>query len=198
MRISYDLETGIWGEPETLLSSDRTGLSITLPRVSPDGRFLLFCMADYGCFPIHRSGADIYMMDLRSGSYDRLGVNSDQADTWHSWSSNGRWFVFSSKRPDGLLARPYFAYVDQEGTVHKPFLLPQEDPAFYDDFLRTFNLPEFLVQPIQARGEELSRAVASGTWVKAQLPATGATPGAWPSSLPAGQGGNGSAGASYH
>lgn len=198
MRISYDLETGIWGEPETLLSSDRTGLSITLPRVSPDGRFLLFCMADYGCFPIHRSGADIYMMDLRSGSYDRLGANSDQADTWHSWSSNGRWFVFSSKRPDGLLARPYFAYVDQEGTVYKPFLLPQEDPAFYDDFLRTFNLPEFLVQPIEARGEEMSRAVASGTWVKAQLPVTGATPGAWPSSLPAGQGGNGSAGASYH
>jgi len=52
-RVSYDPDTDTWGEAETVLSSGETGLSILLPRVSPDGKYLLFCMCDYGCFPIY-------------------------------------------------------------------------------------------------------------------------------------------------
>ena len=63
-------------------------------------------------------------------------------DTYHSWSSNSRWFVFASKRDDGLYGKPYFCYVDRQGHAHKPFVLPQQDPQFYDMNLKSFNVPE--------------------------------------------------------
>jgi len=176
MRIRCDVEAHTWGPLETVLSAQETGRSITLPRLSPDGRFLLFCMSAYGCFPIHHADADLYMMDLRTGGYRRLEANSEQADTWHSWSSNGRWFVFSSKRPDGLLARLYLAHVDEAGNVGRPFLMPQEDPSFYDTFLKTYNVPELVTGPVRVRGEDIAGAIRSDKWAKAELPVTAATP----------------------
>jgi hypothetical protein len=161
MRIACDIDKAEWGEPETVLSAAETGLSITLPRASPDGRFLAFCMSDYGCFPIYQESADIYLMDLGTREWRRLPVNSERADTWHSWSSNGRWLVFSSKRENGLLARPHFSHVGTDGTVSKPFVLPQRDPGFYDALLKTYNVPELIAEPVRLHGEDLAVAVRS-------------------------------------
>jgi hypothetical protein len=98
---------------------------------------------DYGTFPIWHKESDLWMMDLRTGMVDTLQVvNSDMSDTYHSWSSNSRWFVFASKRDDALYGKPYFCYVDRTGKAHKPFCLPQQDPTFYNDFLKSFNAPE--------------------------------------------------------
>jgi hypothetical protein len=133
-------------------------------------------MSDYGCFPIHQASADLYMMDLTTRQYKRLGINSDRTESWHSWSSNSRWLVFSSKRLDGLQARPYFSYVDAEGETHKPFLLPQGDPDFYDGFLRTYNLPELIGDPIRVRGEGIAGVIRSGRWEKVEAAVTSASP----------------------
>jgi hypothetical protein len=118
-------------------------------------------VSDYGCFPVYQESADICLMDLETRAWHKLPINSERADTWHSWSSNGRWLVFSSKRGNGLLARPHFTHVDTDGTVSKPFVLPQRDPGFYDAFLRTYNVPELVVEPVPLRGEDLARAVRS-------------------------------------
>lgn len=160
-RISFDPNTNIWGDVETVLSSEDTGLSILEPRISPDGRFLLFCMCEYGCFPVFQPSSDLYLMDLQSGEYRRLDINSPFSESWHSWSSNGRWIVFSSKRLGGLFTRPFIAYVDEAGTVHKPFILPQKDPRFYDGFLKTFSVPEFITGPVQVSQRALLKAVRS-------------------------------------
>jgi hypothetical protein len=155
MRISYDIKDGTWGKLETVLSSAETGMSITEPRVSPDGRYLLFTMADYGNFPIYLKSSDVYLLDLKTGKYFKPDVNSDRTDSFHSWSSNSRWFVFSSKRGDGFVARPYFSYFDKNGKAHKPFVLPQEDPDFYDSFLFTFNVPELIKGPVTISPQKL-------------------------------------------
>ncbi|MGQ9731643.1 MAG: TolB family protein [Candidatus Zipacnadales bacterium] len=165
-RIRYDVEADRWGQPETVLSSSETGKSIMLPRISPDGRWLVFCMCDYGCFPIYQPSSDLYVMDLSNGQYRRLAINSDRSESWHSWSSNGRWLVFSSKRRDGLLTRPYFSYVDDSGQFHKPFLLPQEDPGFYDAFIKTHSLPEFLQDPLNIRSRVIAETVTAASSVK--------------------------------
>jgi hypothetical protein len=159
MRVRYDLEKNEWGQPETILSAAETGMSITEPRASPDGRYLLFCMSSRGGFPIYQASTDLYLMDLKSGKHRRLACNSEQADSWHCWSSNSRWIVFSSKRDNGLLARPYFCYIDSDGREHKPFILPQKDPAFYDAWLRTYNVPELIAGPVAVSQDELLRAV---------------------------------------
>jgi len=148
MRIAYDAEKDAWGEPETVLSAKEAGGSITIPRVSPDGRHLIFTLADYGNFPIYLKSADLYLMDLETGKYKKMECNSGRTDSFHSWSSNSRWIVFSSKRMDGLCARPYFSYLDA-GIASKPFPLPQEDPSFYDTFLKTYNVPELAREMVQ-------------------------------------------------
>jgi hypothetical protein len=159
MRIGCDIDKAEWGEAETILGAAETGLSITLPRASPDGRFLAFCMCDYGCFSIYQESTDIYLMDLETQQWHKLPINSERADTWHSWSTNSRWLVFSSKRGHGLLARPHFTHVDPDGTVSKPFVLPQRDPGFYDTFLRTYNVPELVTDRVDVRGEDIARTV---------------------------------------
>ncbi|MBN2200586.1 PD40 domain-containing protein [bacterium] len=149
MKASHDPVTGGFGRPVTVLAAAKTGLSATHPRVSPDGRFLLFCLCEYGNFSIYRPGTDLYLMDLRTGDFRRLECNSGQSDSYHSWSANGRWFVFSSKRGDGVLARPYFAHVDADGAVSRPFVLPQKDPGLYGSHLYTFNVPELVAEPVR-------------------------------------------------
>jgi hypothetical protein len=88
-----------------------------------------------------------------------LAVNSPRSESWHSWSSNSRWIAFASKRRDGLFARVYFSFVDESGQAHKPFLLPQKDPTFYDRLLKTYNVPELVpvAAPVQSR--TLGRAI---------------------------------------
>ena len=140
VRIPFDETTGTIGTQVDTLFSQR---SVCHPRISPDGRYLLYTVADYGTFPIWHPEADLQMINLQTGAIDSLSIaNSEKSDTYHSWSSNSRWFVFASKRDDGLYGKPYFCYVDSHGKAHKPFCLPQQHPTFYDNNLKSFNAPE--------------------------------------------------------
>ncbi len=89
-------------------------------------------------------------------------LNSPQADTYHSWSSNGRWVIFVSKREDGVLARFYIAHLDETGHFGRPFAMPQEDPDSSGRTLLTFNRPEFLTEPVKVSEAELAHAMNSG------------------------------------
>ena len=140
VRIPFDETTGTIGTQVDTLFSQR---SVCHPRISPDGRYILYTVADYGTFPIWHPEADLQMMNLQTGAIDSLSiVNSEKSDTYHAWSSNSHWFVFASKRDDGLYGKPYFCYVDSHGKAHKPFCLPQQHPTFYDNNLKSFNAPE--------------------------------------------------------
>ncbi len=161
MRISYDPDSEQWGDVEPILLAEDTGLSITEPRVSPDGRWVLFCMSDYGSFPAYRPSSDLYLLDLESRDYNRLEINSPRCESWHSWSSNSRWIAFASKREDGVFARIYLSHIDESGHAHKPVLLPQKSPTFYDSLIKTYNVPELANAPAPARGRELARAIRS-------------------------------------
>jgi hypothetical protein len=180
-RIAYDVETDKWGKAETVLAADETGLSILLPRISPDGRFLLFCMCRYGCFPVYQPSSDLYLMDLATGDYRKLTINSMYSESWHSWSSNSRWIAFSSKRQGGSLTRTYLSYVDETGQVHKPFILPQKDPTYYDSLLETFSVPELIKGRIKVNKSVLARAARSEPPEIVDIPITGATPQVGPS-----------------
>ncbi len=142
-RVSFNPDNRKFSEVELIFDAAQIGKSISFPRVSPNGRFVAVTMADYGCFPIWHKEADIYSIDLQTFAASRLDLNSDDTDSYHSWSSNGKWLIFSSRRGDGLTTRPYISYMDESGKSSKPFILPQEDPAFYRHFLKSFNIPEF-------------------------------------------------------
>lgn len=161
MRIAYDPLKHSWGNLETVISSSEIGLSITEPRVSPDGRFVLFTAANNSQFPIYIQSADLYVLEVKTNRWRKLELNSDKADSFHSWSSNGRWIVFSSKREDGLFTKPYFSHFDSLGNTTKPFVLPQEDPLLYETYLYIYNVPEFTKEPVQISPQALAEAAVS-------------------------------------
>ena len=156
--VSFDPVTRAFGaQVDTLYNAKSGGMSASFPRVSPDGRYLLYTLSGYGNFSIWHKDADLYMADLQTGtSRPLVEVNSDDVESYHSWSSNSRWFVFSSRRIDGLYTRPYIAYVDEYGKVGKPFLLPQKDAGFYQSFMKSFNIPEFITGKVKVRGRVLA------------------------------------------
>jgi Tol biopolymer transport system component len=182
VRADYDIDHDQWGTLETLLKAEDTGLSIMLPRVSPDGRWLLFCMCNYGCFPVYQASSDLYMADLEDAEqtgqfkYRRLDINSDQSESWHSFSSNSRWIAFSSKRDYGIFTRIYLAYLNEDGTASKAILVPQKDPTHYDSCLWTYSVPELITEPVRITKEQLGKVVRASQKIPIEMPITMATP----------------------
>ena len=147
LRVSFDPETGALGsEIDTLYNSRIQGGSVSYPRISPDGRHLMYTLAEYGTFPIWHEEADLHMLDLETLQPVDVSLLNDagNADSYHSWSSNGHWVMYGSRRLDGRYTRLFIAYMDDEGRPHKPFLLPQEDPRQNSWRLMSFNVPEFM------------------------------------------------------
>jgi len=177
-RKSFNPDTWEFGPSELVFDPSSEG-SAVLPRISPDGRFLVFTMASYGYFHIWHHDADLWMMDLqeqRAGSMEQdeeqgtgskeqentpaadisltptpsplTPANSPDTESYHAWSSNSRWLVFSSRRDDGVFTRPFFAHIDEDGNVGKPFELPAADPDYHRQFMRCYNIPEFMRGPV--------------------------------------------------
>ena len=154
---SFDPQTMQFGPRELVFDAEAMDKSATLPRVSPDGRFLMFTLGKYGVFHIWHRDADLWMMDLTTGQARNMKeINSPDVESYHSWSSNGRWVVFSSRRYDGNYTRPFFAHIDKNGHASKPFELPCADPDYHRQFLRSYNIPEFMLGPVTIRPQDFS------------------------------------------
>lgn len=144
MRMAFDEKTRTFGVPDTVVNCAAGGRSASVPRISPDGRYLLYTLGDYGQFHIWHKSADLWVKDLQADTppYPLEATNSPEADSYHTWSSNGRWIVFTSRRGDKNYSRVYIAYFDKNGKGHKAFLLPQEDPEQNIILLKSYNVPE--------------------------------------------------------
>jgi hypothetical protein len=161
MNVSYDMQNNRMGKPEQLLSPDEAGGSVSFPTPSPDGRYMFFCVADFGYFPVNNKSADLYIMDLATGAYRKPDINSDESESYVSWSSNSRWIVFSSRRLDGMTSKPFLCHVSPEGILSKPFILPQEDPDYYRTDHRNFSRPELIRNRVDIGFRKLRKAIYS-------------------------------------
>ena len=167
--IAFDPQTRTFGSVvDTLFHADNAGKSVSFPRVSPKGDQLMYTLSDYGNFSIWHREADLWMVDLQTGEHTNLEIlNSEEVESYHAWSNNGRWVVFSSRRIDGLYTRPYIAYIDAKGTAHKPFLLPQERVDYYDRLMKSYNIPEFIRGEVSTKGRVIAlKAQEKGTDIK--------------------------------
>jgi dipeptidyl aminopeptidase/acylaminoacyl peptidase len=159
-RRSFDVATHIFGDEELVYDAASNDKSATLPRISPDGRYLLFAQGQYGCFHIRHNDGDIVCMSLDTETptfLDLSNLNSEGTpDSYPSWSSNGHWMMVASRREDGNFCRVYFSYF-KDGKVSKAFLLPQEDPEHNTFLLKSYNRPEFMVEPVKISVNEFSK-----------------------------------------
>ena len=156
----FDPETMQFGPRELVFAADSLGKSATLPRISPDGRYLMFTVAKYGIFHIWHHDADLWMLDLQTGEVRNMEeINSPDTESYHSWSSNGRWVVFSSRRYDSNYTRPYIAHIDRNGHASKPFELPCANPDYHRQLLKSYNVPEFMRGPVTIKPQQFADAL---------------------------------------
>ncbi|MCS2958804.1 hypothetical protein NXX53_20950 [Bacteroides salyersiae] len=71
-----------------------------------------------------------------------------------------------SRRDDGSYTRPYIAGFTTAGRFTKPFILPQEETGFYACFLKSFNIPEFMVEPVKFSVREFAGAFQGGCYLR--------------------------------
>jgi len=153
----FDPETGQWGESRMLINASEAGVSITLPRVSPDGRRLMFACGDHGVFHIWHKDADLFIMDLVTGQVRPMEeVNSPDTESYHSWSSSGEWVTFATRREDGGFTRIYLTHANADGTFSKPFPVPSRDPYSKTYELYSNSVPELTVERVKTTPHQLS------------------------------------------
>lgn len=155
-RISFDAKTRSFGAPQLLYDAKSTGHSATEAWVSRDGRYVVFSEGPWGMFHIWHPTADIQVYDLqRDTLLDASVINSQQAESYPSFSSTSRWILFESRRDDGQFTRPYVAHFASDGTMQKPFLLPTENPHQWDLLMRSHSRPEFMVEPVSLEPQQI-------------------------------------------
>lgn len=157
-RKSFDPESRSFGKSEIVFNASELNKSASFPRISSDGKFLIFTLHDYGTFPIWHREADLYLLNMQNGESKKMSLNSNETESYHAWSTNSKWLVFSSKRTDGRSTRPYFAYIDSWDRIGKPFVLPQKDPTLYNRMLESFNIPEFVNGKIRMKPRDFAAA----------------------------------------
>lgn len=181
----FDLDNRRFGPRRLVFDAESMGKSASVPRVSPDGKYLLFTLADYGQFHIWHKGSDLWVLPLcgnpqgfrpeplRVGAITLKGsgvnpkgfasplqtLNSDESESYHAWSSNGCWILFSSRRDDGNYTRLYISYFDSLGHAHKPFRLPQRSADIDEKLLRSYNAAEFMVKPVLPKRPDLKTVI---------------------------------------
>jgi len=136
----------VWEDPDH---------SASFPRANGD--WLLFTRSDFATFPIWHKEADLWLLNMVTGlCFEAEALNSQSTESYHSWSSNGRWLVFSSRRLDDRYTRLFISHFDTEGGFTKPFLLPQEDPEHGTIRLKSYNIPEFIKGDASGREKRIS------------------------------------------
>ena len=101
-------------------------------------------------------------MDLKDNSVRKLDeINSPEVESYHSWSSNGKWVIFSTRREDGAYTRLYITHLEKDGSFSKPFALPQRNPDFNKSFLYSYNIPEFMKEPVHISPQQFASFISN-------------------------------------
>ena len=171
-KIAFYPETGKYGERvDTIFNAVAIGKSLTWPRPSYDGKYILFTLMDYGYFSIWHEESNQWLLNLQTGEARELKeINSEQADSYHNWNINSHWIVFTSRRGDGLYSHLYLASVDEQGRFSKSFLLPQRHPKeYYEESIFSFNVPDFTKTKVELDAFEAGREIVSDKRIETKV-----------------------------
>lgn len=137
----YDLyripfNDGKGGEPEPLVGASDNGRSNFFPKYSPDGKWIVFTQADN--YMLLQPDSELYIVPAAGGEARRLRHNTARMNSWHSWTSNSRWLVFSSK-VNTPYTQLFLTHIDEDGNDSPPVLLDR-----FTSPDRAANIPEFV------------------------------------------------------
>ena len=155
-QMHYDLyrvpfNDGKGGPAERVVGASENGMSNNFPKVSPDGKWIVFVQNKNGL--LMRPDSHLYIVSSEGGVARRMNCNLQTMNSWHSFSPNGHWLVFSSKTPS-YYTQMYLTHIDENGN-DSPAVLVEDATAAN----RAVNIPEFINLP----AEGLDRIEAPAT-----------------------------------
>jgi len=144
VQIQYDLyrvpfNGGQGGQAQAIAGASANGVSNTFPKVSPDGRWIVFVECHNG--QLMRPDGQLYIVPAQGGQARRMRCNTPLMNSWHSFSPNGRWLVFSSKARSPY-TQMYLTHIDEQGNDSPAILIDHSTAAN-----RAVNIPEFVNIP---------------------------------------------------
>ncbi|HLJ51188.1 MAG TPA: tetratricopeptide repeat protein [Bryobacteraceae bacterium] len=165
-QIRYDLyripfNEGRGGRPEPVAGASANGMSNSFPKVSPDGRWIVFVQCRNGL--LMRPDSQLYIVPAAGGRARLMKCNTRLMNSWHTFSPNGRWLAFSSKGRSPY-TQLYLTHIDAEGNDTPPIFVDNTTAAN-----RAVNLPEFVnippggMQRIDAPATEFYRRFDAAT-----------------------------------
>ena len=140
-QIQYDLykipfNDGKGGTPERIVGASQNGMSNSFPKVSPDGKWIVFVQCKNG--QLMRPDSQLYIVPFEGGTARRMNANTRLMNSWNSFSPNGRWLVFSSKSRSPY-TQMFLTHIDENGNDSPPVLIENATAAN-----RAVNIPEFV------------------------------------------------------
>ena len=143
-QIQYDLyripfNNGKGGQAVLIEGASHNGMSNSFPKVSPDGRWIVFVKARNAM--LMRPDSQLFIVAAEGGVARRLRCNIPLMNSWHSFSPNGRWLVFSSKARSPY-TQMYLTHLDADGNDSPAILIDNATAAN-----RAVNIPEFVNIP---------------------------------------------------
>jgi hypothetical protein len=140
-QIQYDLyrvpfNGGKGGRAERIVGASENGMSNNFPKVSPDGKWIVFVQCRNG--QLMRPDSQLYIVPFGGGDARRMHANTRLMNSWHSFSPNGRWLVFSSKARSPY-TQMYLTHIDENGNDSPAILIDNATAAN-----RAVNIPEFV------------------------------------------------------
>ena len=149
-QVKYDLyripfNDGKGGYPEPVVGASDNGMSNNFPKVSPDGKWIVYVQCKNGL--LMRPDSKLYIVPFEGGVARPLRSNLPVMNSWHSFSPNGHWLVFSSKsqapvdssKEPTLYTRMYLTHIDEQGNSS-----PAIQVENVTDANRASNIPEFV------------------------------------------------------
>jgi tetratricopeptide (TPR) repeat protein len=141
IQIQYDLyripfNGGRGGKAEPIAGASQNGMSNSFPKISPDGKWMVFVQAHNG--QLMRPDGKLYIVPAVGGKARLMNCNTPLMNSWHSFSPNGRWMVFSSKSRSPY-TQMFLTHIDENGNDTPAILIENSTAAN-----RAVNIPEFV------------------------------------------------------
>ena len=146
-KIQYDLyrmpfNEGRGGQALPIPGASKNGMSNTFPKVSPDGKYIVFVQCANG--QLMRPDGKLWIVPAAGGRARLMRCNTALMNSWHSFSPNSRWMVFSSKI-NTPYTQMFLTHIDEHGNDSPALLIPNATAAN-----RAVNIPEFVNIPYDA------------------------------------------------
>jgi Flp pilus assembly protein TadD len=162
----YDLyripfNDGRGGKAEPIEGASHNGKSNYFAKFSPDGKWIVFCKAEN--YMLLMPDSELFIIPAAGGEARRLRANTPRMNSWHSWTSNGRWLVFSSKA-NTAYTQLFLTHIDEDGESTPPVVLER----FTGDD-RAANIPEFVPLPADAIAKIKEQFLDSYSFLRAGM-----------------------------